>query len=205
MAGPYDHLFLVFSTLSSCTVWFTRWQWGAPKQPFSLHTFDTLPSKVLPPAPSRLLCRHSNRLIKECWIICISTTWSTLLLTPTHPTSGRALSLPTQLVPSSLAINPAGQIHRKLPSVFSQRPWEQRCWAWAHSSMSVNKSTMGKIRAVQSCCKISVFPCSVKHQIPALLPWNQRVLCKQQEQQGEKWPPPKTRRSVSREYVCFKG
>lgn len=50
-----------------------------------------------------------------------------------------SVSLPMQLVPSRLAIYPAGQIHRKLPSVFSQRPWEQRCWSWAHSSISVHK------------------------------------------------------------------
>jgi len=50
-----------------------------------------------------------------------------------------------QLVPSSLAMNPAGQIHKKLPSVFSQRPWEQRCWSWAHSSISVNKKIYKRI------------------------------------------------------------
>lgn len=60
-----------------------------------------------------------------------------------------ALPLPMQLVPSSLAINPAGQIHKKLPSVFSQRPWEQRCWACVHSSTSVKRMTDQRISQLE--------------------------------------------------------
>lgn len=138
--------------------WFMWWWWwwgGTPKQPLfiSLLWYSSSQSAV-PPVPSRLL-HHSGCLIKERWSICVSTDLAHLPLLP-DLTSGRTPSLPMQLVPSSLAINPAGQIHRKLPSVFSQRPWEQRCWTWAHSSMSVNKKTMGEIRAVELCSEDSV-------------------------------------------------
>lgn len=80
-------IFFSSSAGSQASLFDSRGGSGDPQNNlFSLHTFDALPSKVLPPAPSRLLHHRSNCLIKECWIICISTELAHPCLTP-HPPS----------------------------------------------------------------------------------------------------------------------
>jgi len=57
--------------------------------------------------------------------------------------------LPKQLVPSSSTRNPSGHTHRKLPSVFSQRPPTQEGGLSKHSSTS-DQSTQHGTKSVHN-------------------------------------------------------
>lgn len=56
----------------------------------------------------------------------------------------QAISIPTQFFPSVVNSKPALQMHWKLPSVFTHRPFLQRTPFWMHSSIS------GKIKNGQT-------------------------------------------------------
>lgn len=57
-------------------------------------------------------------------------------------------------------MNPAWQIHRKLPSVFSQRPREQRWGAWIHSLISTKEI---KNKPIEYHIQLWFFLCILSH------------------------------------------